>query len=144
MPTGRTEHYANRAEPGFLGTPVRLWASRAVAASRSRGRPRTRACTRVRSQWARYPRAREEPRTIGFFAFTAIGFAAFIAAHFNQDGVVSTASDYRAQGVLKRIAAAPISPTSFILTQVLTRLAVGLLQTLAFLAAAAALGVHIA
>jgi hypothetical protein len=46
--------------------------------------------------------------------------------------------------VLKRIAAAPISPTSFILTQVLTRLAVGLLQTLAFLAAAAALGVHIA
>lgn len=82
--------------------------------------------------------------TISFFTFTAIGFAAFIAAHFNQDGIVGTASGYRAQGVLKRIAATPISPAVFILAQVLVRLAVGLVQTLAFLAAAAALGAHLA
>lgn len=81
--------------------------------------------------------------TINFFTFTAIGFAAFIAAHFNQDGIVGTASGYRAQGVLKRIAATPISPTVFIVAQVLVRLAVGLVQTIAFLVAAAALGVHI-
>lgn len=80
---------------------------------------------------------------ISFFTFTAIGFAAFIAAHFNQDGTVGTASGYRAQGVLKRIAATPMSGAAFILAQVLTRLAVALLQTIAFLAAAVALGANI-
>lgn len=80
---------------------------------------------------------------VSFFTFTAIGFAAFIAAHFNQDGTVGTASGYRAQGVLKRIAATPMSPIAFILAQVLTRLAVALLQTIAFLAAAVALGASI-
>jgi ABC-2 type transport system permease protein len=81
--------------------------------------------------------------SVSFFTFTAVGFAAFIAAHFNQDGIVGTASGYRAQGVLKRIAATPISPLVFIAAQVLTRLAVALIQTVAFLAAAIALGASI-
>lgn len=36
--------------------------------------------------------------TIAFFSFSAIGYAAFIAAHFAQDGVVAAAAGYRAQG----------------------------------------------
>jgi ABC-2 type transport system permease protein len=81
---------------------------------------------------------------IGFLTFTAIGYAAFLAAHFNQDGIVGTASGYRAEGVLKRIAATPISPTAFIAAQLLTRLAVALVQTLTFLAATVAVGANIA
>ena len=80
---------------------------------------------------------------IDFFTFTALGYAAFLAAHFNQDGIVGSASGYRSQGVLKRIAATPISLIAFITAQVLTRLAVAIVQTLAFLAAAVALGATI-
>jgi ABC-2 type transport system permease protein len=81
--------------------------------------------------------------SIDFFSFTAIGYAAFIAAHFNQDGVVGAASGYRAQGVLKRIAVTPISPLTFISAQVLTRVIVGVAQTLMILAAGIALGAHV-
>jgi ABC-2 type transport system permease protein len=81
--------------------------------------------------------------SVGFFTFIAVGSAAFIAAHFNQDGTVGGAAGYRAQGVLKRIAVTPISPTSFIAAHVLVRLLVGLAQTIAILAAAVALGAHI-
>jgi ABC-2 type transport system permease protein len=81
---------------------------------------------------------------IGFLTFTAIGYAAFMGAHLNQDGVVGTASGYRAEGVLKRIAATPISPTAFIAAQVLTRLAVALIETLTFLVVAIAVGADIA
>ena len=45
--------------------------------------------------------------SVGFFSFIAIGFAAFMAAHFNQDGIVGAASGYRAQGLLRRIAVTP-------------------------------------
>ena len=81
---------------------------------------------------------------IGFLTFTAIGYAAFMGAHLNQDGAVGTASGYRAEGVLKRIAATPISPTAFIAAQVLTRLAVALIETLTFLVVAIAVGASIA
>lgn len=81
--------------------------------------------------------------TVDFFTFTALGYAAFIAAHFNQDGTVGAASGYRARGVLKRIAATPISALAFIVAQVLTRLLVGLAQTFIFLALAVALGASI-
>ena len=81
---------------------------------------------------------------IGFLTFTAIGYATFMGAHLNQDGVVGTASGYRAEGVLKRIAATPISPTAFIAAQVLTRLAVALIETLTFLVVAIAVGADIA
>jgi ABC-2 type transport system permease protein len=81
--------------------------------------------------------------TIDFFTFSAIGYAAFIGAHFAQDGMVGAAAGYRAQGVLKRIAATPISPAAFIAAQVLARLVAGLLATLALLALAVALGVSV-
>jgi ABC-2 type transport system permease protein len=82
--------------------------------------------------------------TVSFFTFTAIGWAAFLAAHINQDGIVGTASGYRAQGALKRLAVTPISPRVFIAAQVLTRLAVGLAQTMLVLAIVIALGAKIA
>ena len=81
--------------------------------------------------------------SVGFFSFIAIGFAAFLAAHFNQDGIVGAASGYRAQGVLKRIAVTPIPARTFIAAQVLVRLLVGFLETIVFLAIAITLGLHL-
>lgn len=81
--------------------------------------------------------------TIEFFSFSAIGYGAFIAAHFAQDGVVAAAAGYRASGVLKRIAVTPIAPGTFIAAQVLARLVTGVLATLAILALGVALGAEI-
>ena len=79
-------------------------------------------------------------QTVDFFSFVAIGNAAFIGAHFAQDGIVGAASGYRAQGVLKRIAATPIRPRTFIAAQILARLVAALVATLVMLALAIALG----
>jgi ABC-2 type transport system permease protein len=79
-------------------------------------------------------------KTIDFFSFVAIGNAAFIGAHFAQDGIVGAASGYRAQGALKRIGVTPISPRTFIAAQILARLAVALAATVGMLALAIALG----
>lgn len=78
--------------------------------------------------------------TVGFFSFVAIGNAAFIGAHFAQDGTVGLAAGYRAQGVLKRIAVTPISAGAFIAAQILARLVVALAATVAILGLAVALG----
>ncbi|MGH2761234.1 MAG: ABC transporter permease [Thermoleophilaceae bacterium] len=81
--------------------------------------------------------------TIDFFSFVAIGNAAFIGAHFAQDGVVGAASGYRASGVLKRVAVTPISPRTFIAAQILTRLVVALAATLVMLGLAVAFGAEV-
>lgn len=81
--------------------------------------------------------------TIDFFSFVAIGNAAFIGAHFAQDGIVGAASGYRAQGVLKRIAVTPIRPRTFIAAQILARLAVALTATVVMLGLAIALGAEV-
>lgn len=81
--------------------------------------------------------------TIDFFSFSAIGYGAFIAAHFAQDGVVAAAAGYRASGVLKRIAVTPIAPATFIAAQVMARLLTGVLATLAILVLGVALGAEI-
>lgn len=80
---------------------------------------------------------------IGFLTFTVIGFAAFLAAHFNQDGTVGAASGYRAQGVLKRIAVTPVPARTFIAAQVLVRLAAGFAETMLFLVIGIAIGASI-
>lgn len=82
-------------------------------------------------------------QTIDFFSFVAIGNAAFIGAHFAQDGIVGAASGYRASGVLKRIAATPIRPRTFIAAQILARLVAALLATLVMLGLAIALGAEV-
>jgi ABC-2 type transport system permease protein len=81
--------------------------------------------------------------TLDFFSFSAIGYAAFIAAHFAQDGVVGAASGYRASGVLRRIAVTPIPPSTFIAAQVMARLLAGVTATLAILALGVVLGADI-
>jgi ABC-type multidrug transport system permease subunit len=81
---------------------------------------------------------------IDFFSFVAIGNAAFIGAHFAQDGSVGAASGYRAAGVLKRIAVTPISPGVFIAAQILARLLAALVATAVMLALAEAFGADIA
>ena len=81
--------------------------------------------------------------TIDFFSFSAIGYGAFIAAHFAQDGVVGAAAGYRASGVLKRIAVTPIAPATFIAAQVMARLLTGVIATLVILALGVALGAEI-
>jgi ABC-2 type transport system permease protein len=82
--------------------------------------------------------------SVDFFSFVAIGNAAFIGAHFAQDGSVGAASGYRASGVLKRIAVTPISPAVFISAQILTRLVFALLATVVMLGLAEAFGADIA
>ena len=81
--------------------------------------------------------------SVDFFSFVAIGNAAFIGAHFAQDGSVGAASGYRAAGVLKRIAVTPISPSVFIAAQILARLVAALAATAVMLALAAALGADV-
>jgi ABC-2 type transport system permease protein len=84
-----------------------------------------------------------EASSIDFFSFVAIGNAAFIGAHFAQDGTVGAASGYRAAGVLKRIAVTPISPGVFIAAQILARLAAALVATAVMLGLAEAFGADI-
>ena len=81
--------------------------------------------------------------SVGFFSFVAIGNAAFIGAHFAQDGIVGAASGYRASGVLKRIGVTPISPSVFIAAQILARLVVALAATAVMLALAEAFGADV-
>ncbi len=82
--------------------------------------------------------------SIDFFSFVAIGNAAFVGAHFAQDGIVGAASGYRAGGVLKRIAVTPISPRAFIAAQILARLALALTATAVIFGLAIAFGAEIA
>jgi ABC-2 type transport system permease protein len=81
---------------------------------------------------------------VDFFSFVAIGNAAFIGAHFAQDGTVGAASGYRAQGVLKRIAVTPLAPSVFIAAQILARLLAALAATVVMLGLAEAFGADVA
>ncbi|MGH2946248.1 MAG: ABC transporter permease [Solirubrobacteraceae bacterium] len=81
--------------------------------------------------------------SVDFFSFVAIGNAAFIGAHFAQDGSVGAAAGYRASGVLKRIAVTPISPGVFIAAQILARLVAALAATVVMLGLAVAFGADI-
>lgn len=85
----------------------------------------------------------DQASSIDFFSFTAIGSAAFIGAHFAQDGAVGAGSGYRASGVLNRIAVTPVSPAVFIAAQVLARLAASLTATVVMLGLAQAFGADI-
>ncbi|MCH8102115.1 MAG: ABC transporter permease [Chloroflexi bacterium] len=80
----------------------------------------------------------------GFKGFLVPGIAAMAIMQGGIFGVVFTLVRFRAQGVLRRLYATPISPAHFLVGQVITRLTISVLQTYILLAVGAvALGVTI-
>ncbi len=82
-------------------------------------------------------------RRIDFFSYIAVGVAFWYVTYAAEHGMTGAAAGYRAQGVLKRIAATPVSAGAFIAAQVLARLGVAVVQSLVVLGAARLLGAHI-
>jgi ABC-2 type transport system permease protein len=82
-------------------------------------------------------------RSIDFFSYIAVGVAFWYVTYAAEHGMTGAAAGYRAQGVLKRIAATPISSGTFITAQVLARVGLGVVQSLIVLGAAKLLGAHI-
>jgi ABC-2 type transport system permease protein len=82
-------------------------------------------------------------RSIDFFSYIATGIAFWYVTYAAEHGMTGAAAGYRAQGVLKRIAATPISAGAFIAAQVLARVGVAVVQSIAVLGAARLLGAHI-
>ena len=82
-------------------------------------------------------------RSIDLFDYLATGVAFWYVTYAAEHGMTGAAAGYRAQGVLKRIAATPISVGAFIAAQVLARVGVAVVQIIAVLGAARLLGAHI-
>jgi ABC-2 type transport system permease protein len=81
--------------------------------------------------------------SIDFFDYIAVGVAFWYVAYAAEHGMTGAAAGYRAQGVLKRLAATPISAGTFVAAQLLARVGLSIVQSLAVLAAAKLLGAHI-
>lgn len=80
---------------------------------------------------------------IDFFSYVAVGAALWYITYAAQHGMTGAAAAYRAQGVLKRVAATPISAGTFISAQVLARIGLSIVQSIVLLGAAKLLGAHI-
>jgi ABC-2 type transport system permease protein len=64
-------------------------------------------------------------RSIGFFDFALPGIAVFLVIYQLQDITVAVAANYKARGILKRLAVTPVSPPLVIATQILTYVVLG-------------------
>jgi ABC-2 type transport system permease protein len=64
-------------------------------------------------------------RSIGFFDFVLPGIAVFLVVYQLQDITVAVAANYKARGILKRLAVTPISPSLVITTQILNYVVLG-------------------
>ncbi|MBS1885691.1 MAG: ABC transporter permease [Actinobacteria bacterium] len=82
-------------------------------------------------------------RSIDFFSYLATGVAFWYVTYAAEHGMTGAAAGYRAQGVLKRVAATPISAGTFIGAQLLARMGVAIAQTIVVLGAARLLGADI-
>lgn len=80
---------------------------------------------------------------VDFFSYMAVGAAFWYIAYTAEHGMTGAAAGYRAQGLLKRLAATPISSGTFIAAQILARVALGVVQSIAVLLVAKLLGAHI-
>ena len=78
--------------------------------------------------------------SVDFFDFVLPGIATFIATYTLQDIVVAVAASYKARGVLKRLAATPVSPPLLIAAQILTYVVLGVAATALALALGALVG----
>lgn len=82
-------------------------------------------------------------RSIDFFDFVVPGMSAFLAAHLLQDTVVAMAANYRARGVLKRLAVTPVSAALVIAMQMVTYLLLGVWNGTLMLAFGALVGAEV-
>jgi ABC-2 type transport system permease protein len=82
-------------------------------------------------------------RHVDVFDYVAVGVAFWYVAYTAEHGMTGAAAGYRAQGVLRRIAATPISSRTFIAAQVLARVGLSVVQSIAVLGVAKLLGAHI-
>lgn len=80
------------------------------------------------------------PRTFSFVDFIVPGMAAFASTHILQDTMVAVAANYRARGVLRRIAVTPVSLVRLIGTQILAYVAFGVLVSILLLLVGTAAG----
>lgn len=78
--------------------------------------------------------------SIGFFDFALPGMAVFLAIYQLQDIMVAVASNYRARGILKRLAVTPVSPPLVIAVQIATYVAVGVVAAALVLAVGKLIG----
>ena len=81
--------------------------------------------------------------SINFFSYLAVGVTFWYVAYTAEHGMTGAAASYRAQGVLKRLAATPISSRAFIAAQLLARVGLAVAQSIAILGIAKPLGAHI-
>lgn len=82
-------------------------------------------------------------RTVNFFDFTLAGFIAYGVASVSVIGMSSALASYRTDGILKRLAATPISPIRFVVANVVARLVQSVTQVLVILGFALLLGAHV-
>lgn len=80
---------------------------------------------------------------IGLTELMVTGAGIMMVAAGNTHAFVSEIATYKATGVLKRIAVTPISRVSFIIGEVVPRIAIGVTISIGYLALAAALGTDI-
>lgn len=78
--------------------------------------------------------------SIGFFDFALPGMAVFLAIYQLQDIMVAVASNYRARGILKRLAVTPVSPPLVIAVQIATYVVVGVVAAALVLAVGKLIG----
>lgn len=64
-------------------------------------------------------------QSIGFFDFALPGIAVFLVIYQLQDITVAVASNYRARGILTRLAVTPVSPPLVVTVQILTYVVLG-------------------
>lgn len=81
---------------------------------------------------------------IGFFDFALPGMAVFLAIYQLQDIMVAVASNYRARGILKRLAVTPVSPPLVIAVQIATYVGVGVVAAALVLAVGKLIGGELA
>jgi ABC-2 type transport system permease protein len=81
-------------------------------------------------------------RSVDFFDFVLPGMAALTVLSL-QDITVAIAASYRARGILRRLAVAPVSPARLIGAHVLSYLALGLVAAALALAIGTAMGARV-
>lgn len=86
------------------------------------------------------------PRTdqLDYFDYVLPGMLALGLMNFTMVGVAGSVARFRETGVLRRLTASPVSPTSFIVGQILARLALALVQVALLLVFGLVLGGSVA